>query len=250
MITKKELAKRIKELREDYDLLQDDLAKKLGVQRPTISQIESGQREISGVELAKFASIFDMTVDDLLNIQELKVLEKANCDIEKPEFNKEKFKQVLLYVLEKCVGKANVGETVIYKLLYFIDFNFYEVYEEYLTGESYRRITHGPAPCHFNEIINEMISNGDVKKITAEYYGKYQKKYLPQIKSDLSKLNGQEIQIINNAIERLSSLSAKAIEEYSHEDIPVETAEEKEIIDYETVFYRKPSYSAREYPDE
>lgn len=250
MVTKKQLAKRIRDLREDYDLSQDDLAKKLGVKRPTITQIESGQREVSGVELARLANIFDMTVDNLLDMQELKIMNKLNDNTDKPKFNKDKFKQVLLYVLEKCGGKPNVGETVIYKLLYFIDFNFYEIYEEYLTGESYRRITHGPAPCHFHEIVNEMVGNGDIKKITSEYYGKYQKKYLPQINPDLSKLNGQEIGIINNAIDRLSSLNARAIEDYSHEDIPYETAEEKEIIDYETVFYRRPSYSARNYPDE
>ncbi|MDD4141558.1 MAG: hypothetical protein PHR20_02025 [Bacteroidales bacterium] len=34
---------------------------------------------------------------------------------------------VLLYILERCSGKTNVGKTVLYKLLYFSDFNYYEL---------------------------------------------------------------------------------------------------------------------------
>ena len=76
------------------------------------------------------------------------------------------------------------------------------------------------------------------------------KKYIPQTKSDLSKLNGQEIEVIDNVIERLSSMNALAIKEYSHEDIPVKITKDKGIIDFETVFYREPTYSVREYPEE
>jgi len=42
--------------------------------------------------------------------------------------------------LEKCGAKPNVGETMLYKLLYFVDFNYYELFESSLTGEAYRRI--------------------------------------------------------------------------------------------------------------
>ena len=48
----------------------------------------------------------------------------------------EKFKNIILYLLECCAGKPNVGETVLYKLLYFSDFNYYELYEEQLSGAS------------------------------------------------------------------------------------------------------------------
>jgi len=103
-----------------------------------------------------------------------------------PKFDKEKFKQVLLYILDKCGAKANVGETVVYKLLYFSDFNYYELFEDYLTGASYRKISFGPAPCDFREIVKEMIDEGKLKKVTVDYYGKPQKKYLPLINADVN----------------------------------------------------------------
>lgn len=250
MITKRELAKRIKKFREDLELSQEHIARKLGLPRPSISQIESAQREVSSIELAKLAQIFGISPDVLLSPTHKKEIAKPNKGSERPRINRDKFKQVLLYMLEKCGAKPNVGETGIYKLLYFADFDFYELYEEHLTGESYRKISYGPAPCHFKEIVDGMIKKNELKKVTTEYFGMTQKKYIPQVKPNLSKLNARELEMIDEVINRLSSMNALAIEDHSHNDIPWQVAEDKEIIDYETVFYRKPAYSVRAYPEE
>lgn len=253
MITKHKLAERIKKMREDRELSQEELARKLGVPRPSISQLESGQRDVSSIELAKLAIIFEISVDDLLSPD----LEKKECknlkkEFKTPEFNKTKFKQVLLYILDKCGAKANVGETVLYKLLYFSDFNYYELFEEYLTGAAYRKISYGPAPCGFQEVVQEMIKDGELKKVVTEYYGKPQKKYLPLVNTDVNAWNwsAREKEVIDKVIERFSSMDATTISEYSHGDTPWEVTKDKEIIDYETVFYRKPSFSVRAYSEE
>src|SRR3989338_11110145 len=106
MITKHKLAERIKKMREDRELSQEELAIKLGVPRPSISQLESGQRDISSIELAKLAKIFEISIDDLLSPdldeKECKDMKRKAKD---PEFKKEKFKQVLLYILDKCGAK-------------------------------------------------------------------------------------------------------------------------------------------------
>lgn len=252
MITKHKLAERIKKLREDLGLSQEELARMLELPRPSISQIESGQRDINSIELAKVAKIFEISVDDLLSPE----LDKAEKVLRKtsrlPRFDKEKFKQVLLYILEKCGARANVGETVLYKVLYFADFNYYELFEDYLTGAAYRKISYGPAPCDFKNIIEEMIDEGQIKKVTTEYYGKPQKKYLPLVNADIDKWNwsAREKKVIDDVIERLSSMDAIAITEYSHNDIPWEVTKDKEIIKYDTVFYRTLPYSVRAYPEE
>lgn len=253
MISKHKLAERIKKLREDLGLSQGELAKKLDIPRPSVSQIESAQRDIGSIELAQLAKIFEISVDDLLSPDlEDNKCQKAKMESEAPKLNKEKFKQVLLYILDKCGAKANVGETVIYKLLYFSDFNYYELFETYLTGAAYRKISFGPAPCDFQEIVQEMIADGQLKKVTVEYYGKPQKKYLPLVKADINQWNwtAREKEVIDNVIERLSALDAAAISDYSHGDIPWEVTSDKDIIDYDAVFYRKQPYSVRAYPEE
>ncbi len=253
MITKHKLAERIKKMREDRELSQEELAAMLGVPRPSISQIESGQRDISSIELAKLAKIFEISVDDLLSPDlDEKECKEIKREPKTPKFDKEKFKQVLLYILDKCGAKANVGETVLYKLLYFSDFNYYELFEDYLTGASYRKISYGPAPCDFQQVIQEMIDEGELKKVTTQYYGKPQKKYLPLVNADINawKWSAREKEVIDNVVERLSSMDAATISEFSHEDIPWEVTKDKEIIDYDTVFYRKPPFSVRAYPEE
>ncbi len=243
------LAKKIKKLREDLGLSQQKLANLLNLSRPSISQMESGQRDVSSSELARLSKIFGVSADDLLSDIMSKRSRIPIRNSIPPKFNKAKFKQVLLYVLQKCGAKPNVGETVLFKLLYFIDFDHYELYEEYLTGESYRKISYGPAPCHFNAIVTEMI-NKQLQKVAAEYYGKPQKKYLPLVEPNLRELNAQELEVIDRVIERLSSMNAAAIEEYSHLDVPWEITKDRDIISYDTVFYRKVSYSVRVYPED
>lgn len=82
-----------------------------------------------------------------------------------PQKNIGKFKEVLLYILNKIGSKPNIGETVIYKLLYFIDFNYYEKYEEQLIGATYIKNHHGPTPKEFKKVINEMIKKGEIMKV-------------------------------------------------------------------------------------
>jgi len=242
-----EIGRKIKKLREEFGLTQEDLAKKLNIPRPSVSQIESGKRDLTTLELTKLSKIFEISVDELLNTKEEKETKKIKPKSKLPEFNEEIFKETLLYILERCGARPNVGKTVIYKLLYFCDFNYYELYEEPLTGVTYRKISYGPAPCNFEKIIEEMKKEGQIKEVSTEYYGQPQIKYLPLVEPDLSKLTAQQKSVIDRVIESLSPLDAKTIAEFSHEDIPVKATKEKEIIDYELVFYRTPPYSIRAY---
>lgn len=249
MITQKQLGEKVKKLREGRSLSQESLASKLNLPRPAISQIESGQRKVDSLELKKIAKLFNVSIDDLL-ADEKKPAWKKIKKFTISKSTKERFKHVLLYILEKCGAKPNVGETVLYKLLYFCDFNFYELFEKPLTGMNYRKINYGPAPCDFDEIIKEMIKDGQLKKVNVEYYGKPQKKYIPLVNADLKEIGVEGKEVIDKVINRLSDMNASAIADYSHQDIPCETTPEKEIIDYELVFYRKPAYSVRNYLEE
>ncbi len=255
----KELSKKIKVIREKLGLSQEALAKQLGISRVAISQIENGDRKISAEEIAKLSNIFNMPTDVLLSLdKDIEVVlekglrskpkEKTGIRINVPQKNLEKFKEVLLYILGKVGSKPNVGQTVLYKLLYYIDFDFYERYEEQLIGATYMKNHHGPTPKEFIKIVEEMEGE-DLIRVDDEYFKYPQTKYLPKRKPDLTKLKAHEIKMIDEVIERLSDLNATEIREYSHNDVPWQTTEEGEVIDYESVFYRTPPYSVRDYSD-
>ena len=169
--------------------------------------------------------------------------------ISAPGIKPEKFRNLLLYVLENCAGKPNVGETVLYGLLYFIDFNYYEIYEEQLSGAGYRKLGHGPVPFRIDKFLSEMESKEEILSITADYFGFPQKRFIPLVKPDLTKLKASEKDVIDKTLGQLSDMNAKCIEEYSREDIPIKATKETGNIDYELVFYRVPPYSQRIYEE-
>jgi transcriptional regulator with XRE-family HTH domain len=60
------MAVRVKEARKLAGLSQGQVAKMLGLHRPSVSEIEAGNRRVSADELTRMAGIFDVSVSWLL----------------------------------------------------------------------------------------------------------------------------------------------------------------------------------------
>ena len=250
----------VREQRKKRDLTQEFLASALKISRPTYAQIEQGERDLTITEARKLAAIFDISLEDFLagNAPERKVVlekkskEKAShgLQIRVTDKNLGKFKQVLLYVLGKVGGKPNVGETVLHKLLYFIDFDYYEKFEENLMGATYVKNHHGPTSVELKDILADMQKHGEIEAVKSKYFTYEQKKYLPLKRPNLDKFSAREIEHIDEVLARLADKNAKEMENYSHDDIPWKVAEEGQPLSYESVFYRDERYSVRNYDDE
>ena len=65
-ITKNILAERIRAAREACGLTQKELAEHLGFSRPTVVQIEAGNRAVSGIELDKIAYLFGRDIREFI----------------------------------------------------------------------------------------------------------------------------------------------------------------------------------------
>ncbi|MFZ4099058.1 MAG: type II toxin-antitoxin system antitoxin SocA domain-containing protein [Chlamydiia bacterium] len=254
------LGQRVKLLRESLGLSQENLSKILTMDRSCLSSIENGRRELKAHELRQLSDAFSISIDELLDIRiPLEVVlehaenssgRESGMRVSVPAKNVEKFKEALLYILGKVGAMPNVGETVLYKLLYFIDFDYYEKYEEQLIGATYIKNNYGPTPVEFKAIVDKMIANEEVEAVDSKYYERPQKKYLPLREPDISVFSANEIKLIDEVLQRLSGMNAAAISEYSHRDVPWIVTPDKQQIDYESVFYRTPEYSVREYPDD
>jgi transcriptional regulator with XRE-family HTH domain len=259
-LSQQDIGLRISELRKQKGLSQEDLAKNIQMSRSSLAQIELGNRGLDVLEFQKMALVLGFSLDDFLSsefseLHQLDTFEDKNTEtvnerISVPNLQISKFKNILLYILERCAGKPNVGETVLYKLLYFSDFNYYEMYEEHLTGAKYRKLPYGPVPQKLDSIIAQMIEKGQLQRIKTEYHGFPQTRYLPLEKADLTKLKASEKEIIDRVIEQMSDWSAAAISNYSHKDMPWLASKDGENIHYELVFYREAPFSVRNYGDE
>ncbi|WP_195715252.1 type II toxin-antitoxin system antitoxin SocA domain-containing protein [Ancylomarina sp. 16SWW S1-10-2] len=257
-ISQKEIGKRVSELRKAKGYSQDELSKLIEISRSSLTQIELGNRNLSVLELKKIADNLHVSIDKFLssdykiedielNSSQIEIPQQLRVSI--PELNIEKFKNVFLYILEKCAGKPNVGETLLYKLLYFADFNYYEIYEEHLSGAEYRKLPYGPVPQKLDAIIKQMILSKKLERFKSDYHTYPQTRYFPLVKPDLTNMKASEKEVIDRVIERYSDWSASAISEYSHKDIPWLASKDGEVIDYELAFYREYPYSVRTYDE-
>ncbi len=256
------LSKFIQQLRKKNNLTQEFLATELGISRPTYAQIEQGERDLTITEARKLAEIFDILFENFLEEKEdtktvikfedkKKQIREAEKEIRisVPQEKAEKFEQTLLYILTKIGGKPNIGQTTLYKLLYFIDFDYYEKFEEQLIGAKYIKNHYGPTPVMFAKIMDRMEKNGKVEKIKSKFYKHEQTKYLvnPNESLNLSALSAQELSHIDWEIDRLGDLTATQISALSHLDTPWVVAKERESLEYEHVFYRPEETSVRQY---
>ena len=260
-LTQKQIGSRVKAIRKMKGLSQEELAKRIGLSRSSLTQIERGNRSLTVTELHKMAATFSISLDDFIyagNVGKTEVLPLVNdvpenqpsIRISIPELQVDKLKNVLLYMLERCAGKPNVGETVLNKLLYFCDFNYYEIYEEHLTGLRYKKLPFGPVPQNLDGILTQMVEARQLQQVNTDYHGFSQTRYLPLETADLQLFSAAEKAIIDAVIMQMGDWSATKISEYSHKDIPWMATKDGVYINYNLAFYREFPYSVRIYEED
>lgn len=254
----------IRELRDDAGKSQQDVADALDIARATYASLEANRRPPNLVEIKKLAEYYQISPADLIAgevsmvnepVAPYKFQTNANEDIVprdlSPKAKPEKLREVLLYVLGKVGAKPNVGETVLYKLLYFIDFDYYEKTGKSITGLGYIRNHYGPTPAiDFKQVVEGMEACEDLEIVETKYFSNTQRKYLPNKASDLHELSAGEIKHIDETLARLSDKSATELSELSHYDTPWIVAKQGEQIQYRDVFYRTVRTAVTEPEDE
>ena len=246
----------LKDLRISEGYTQRELADLVGVSRQSILSYEKGAKlslnvakKIAAVLKVDYMSLIENKAPKTYSYNVVTGTNEKDIDvrIDIPEERINKFKEVLLYILNKIGAKPNVGRTVIYKLLYFIDFDYYELFEEQLMGLKYIKNNYGPTPVDFAKIIEEMEANDELEIVKSRYFNREQTKYLPLRSPDLSCFNAREIKHIDNILHKHSDKSARELSNFSHLDVPWIGTKEFELIPYESVFYRTAETSVRQY---
>lgn len=230
------------ELRKEKGFTQGYISNEIGIQRSSYALMEAGKRNIGTYELFKLSLLLGFSLNETLsevfgasvrNEDSILIYEKRRM------FSYNKFKNVFIYILDKCKSKPNVGKVVLNKLLYYSDFDYYMTYREYLTGLRYSKLPKGPVP-GIDQFVIQMRNSGEIKEVNKEYHQYKLTKYIALIKPDLTFLTESELNVIDRTIEKYADMSAKDISNLSHEDPPwLETPSIGDEIDYNLVFKRK-----------
>lgn len=249
--------KTLQELRSQRDVSQEYISNLIGMSRPSYSLVEKDEKELTITQAQKLCDFFEISFDAFVkgeiaplasidvDDKSEKVAEEQTVRVSVPQEKIDVFKEVLLHVLNKVGGQHNVGQTVIYKLLYFIDFDYYEKYEKQLIGAKYIHNHYGPTPVAFSQVIDEMKKSEEIEEVISKYYQYEQRKYLPLREPNLSLIDGNAVQHINEVLNKLGNKTASELTDLSHKDIPWITAQHGEFLDYEAVFYRTSETSVK-----
>lgn len=255
-ITQKEIGRRISDLRRKKGLSQNSLAQILNLSRSSVTQIEHGKRNINVFELKIISDTFTVSIDKLLSAEYSAMSDEYFINNEyksitlresTPKLNLIKSINVILYILEKCAAKVNFDDEFLNRILYFSDFNFYELYEEHLTGLKYLKFSQGPIAEEFADVLKYMEDNNYIENIKSESSRIPLIRRIPLIKSDLCIFRANEIAVIDKVIEHYSDWSLSLLNEFSRNDMPYKAVAAAEIIDYELAFYREYPYTVRLY---
>lgn len=251
----------IAKLRANAGLSQQDVADKLDMARATYASLESGRRQPDLPSILNIAEFYQISPSDLISgtvtpAQAIVPHDFTNQDeIEpreiSPKISPEKLREVLAYVLDKIGAKPNVGETVLYKLLYFIDFDYYEKHGKSITGLTYIHNHFGPSPvADFKSVVEGMKEKGELEVIETKYFKNTQKKYLPTKQVLFDELSARELEHINETLARLGDKTARELTELSHYDTPWVVARQGKPLDYRDTFYRTKLTAVTEPEDE
>jgi transcriptional regulator with XRE-family HTH domain len=108
-LSQKQIGQRLAELRKVKGLSQEELAKTIKISRPSLAQIELGNRTVDVLELQKLSQVLSFSLDDFMSTdfsvtqepfveyetRSTKMMERTSV----PALQIDKFKNVLLYIL-------------------------------------------------------------------------------------------------------------------------------------------------------
>ena len=250
IINQQEMGNRIMLLRKQKQLSQAETAQLLLMPRSSFVQVEAGKRVLSAIELVKLSKVFQFSIDQLVSddfnlksLTETTTTEEPYLRISEPNLDVQKMENVLLYVLERCAGKANITENTLHILLYFCDFNHYEQYEHQFTGAEYRKINNAPMPMDITALLQRMERQKQITTLKVKQNETTKRRFIPLQKANLEQLKASETAIIEQVLHQIGDWSETALLQYAQNDMPMRATKDNQQIEYELAFYREPPYN-------
>ncbi len=161
--------------------------------------------------------------------------------------NEKKFRELLLYISQKCASDPTFGATKLNKIFFYSDFLAYANLGKAITNFDYQKLLKGPAPRRLVPIRDQMIADRElVLQQVRLLSGHIQKRTVNLRLPDLTIFTGEEISLVDEVIEALRDAKAEIVSELSHRMVGWMSVEIGESIPYETIFLSNQELSSEE----
>ncbi len=154
------------------------------------------------------------------------------------KINQKKYKNAILF-FSKRIQNGTLGKLKMMKLLYYLDFDFFEKYGRSITDDEYLRFEMGPIPRMAEKILKEM--NGKQIKVTSrkvkEGYNN-QQHIEPLVDFDVNVFDKEELLMLEEIANKWEKFTGTEMKNASHGEAPWIATKPNDIIDYNLVYYR------------
>lgn len=220
---------KIKEFRIKKGLSQEEVAKAIGVSRPTYTAIEAGKQKLDLEEAKKLASLFGVDVDSLLTGNVPNIM---------------KYKHMILTYLRMNLSKdKKIPKTKLAKLLYLADFAWFYDHFESMSGMTYRKITYGPVPDMFFRAIDELEEDGKIlidRKINEGREMFLISESDSNTNEKIQTLSKEEHDLMNKIGKKWKDKKTEEIVNFTHNQLPYFLCRENELIPYGLITQEDP----------
>ena len=155
-----------------------------------------------------------------------------------PKINEKKYQGVILYLADKLGGEIK-GKKKLAKLLYFVDFDFFEKFQKSLTGDVYKALPMGPFPITMERVLTDMTNKKKIVIKSEKERTDYNPTEIYTTKEKPGEIfSKDELEILDRVVMKYGYLTGKQLEDLTHAEAPyIGTAPNQEIA-YELAFYR------------
>jgi hypothetical protein len=149
------------------------------------------------------------------------------------QYDKDKFRELVLYVAQRCSDDPKFGDTRLNKVLFFSDAFALQYLGDPITGARYQKLKHGPAPRALLPVRRELEEEGAVE---VRHVGDPPRTVTVALREpDMSAFSEEEIDVVDQVIGLFEGRTATRVSHLAHlnspgwnlvelyEDIPLES---------------------------
>lgn len=154
------------------------------------------------------------------------------------KINEKKYKNAILFFSMK-IQNGTLGKLKLMKLLYFLDFDFFEKYGRSVTGDEYLRFENGPVPRMGEKILKKM-SGKEIKIIKRKVADGYNDQmHIEALENfDVDVFTGEELVMLEEIADKWEKFTGTEMKNASHGEAPWIATKPNDIIDYNLSYYR------------
>lgn len=157
-------------------------------------------------------------------------------DMKMRGYDAERFRQLALYIAERCADDPRFGKTKLAKILFYSDFGAFGQLGDSITGATYSKFPNGPFPRMLDRELSTMEHEGMGQVVHANYFQRDQHRLVPLSLVDISGFSGPEISIVEQAIEALRDHNAADVSRLSHLEPAWQCVDDWDDIPYDLAF--------------